>query len=68
MVVVADEGDVVDDGDGGVADGSNDTDEGDNDASDASAGDVASDVSGRSHVLLSFHPARKTQVWPLEDS
>ena len=46
VVVIADEGDVVDDGDGGVADGGGDIDEDDDDASDASAGDVASDISG----------------------
>ena len=46
VVVVADEGDVVDDGDGGVADGGDDADEDDDDASDASAGDAASDISG----------------------
>ena len=46
VVVVADEGDVVDDGDGGVADGGDDADEDDNDASAASAGDVASDIFG----------------------
>ena len=43
VVVVADEGDVVD---GGVADGGDNTDEDDDDASDASAGDAASDISG----------------------
>ena len=46
VVVVADEGDLVDDGDGGVADGGDDADEDDDDASDASVGDVASDISG----------------------
>ena len=46
VVVIADEGDEVNDGDGGVADGGGDTDEDDDDASDASAGDVASDISG----------------------
>ena len=46
VVVVADEGDMVNDGDGGVTDGGDDTDEDDDDASDASAGDVASDISG----------------------
>ena len=46
VVVVADEGDVVDDGDGGVADGGDDADEDDDDASDESAGDAASDISG----------------------
>ena len=46
VVVVIDEGDVVDDGDGGVANSGDDIDEDDDDASDASAGDVASDISG----------------------
>ena len=46
VVVVANEGDVVDDGEGGVANGGDDTNEGDDDASDASVGDVASDISG----------------------
>ena len=46
VVVVADEGDVVDDGDGGVAEGGDGADEDDDDASDASEGDVASDISG----------------------
>ena len=46
VVVVADEGDVVNDGDGGVADGGDDSDEGDDDASDASLDDAASDISG----------------------
>ena len=46
VVVVTDEGDVVDDGDGGVADGGDDADEDDNVASDASAGDAVSDISG----------------------
>ena len=49
---------MVDDGDGGVADGGDDADE-DDDASDASAGDATSDISGWSLVLLSFHPAHK---------
>ena len=43
VVVIADEGDVLDDDDGGVANGG---DEVDDDASDASAGDAASDISG----------------------
>ena len=42
VVVVADEGDVVDDGDGG----GDDADEDDDNASDTSAGDAASDISG----------------------
>ena len=46
VVVAADEGDVVDDGVGGVAGGGDVADEDDDDASDASAGDVASDISG----------------------
>ena len=46
VVVVANEGDVVDDGDGGVADGGDDADEDDDDASDASVGDATSDISG----------------------
>ena len=46
VVVVAHEGDVVDDDDGGVSDGGDDADEDDDDASDASVGDVASDISG----------------------
>ena len=46
VVVIADEGDVVNDGDGGVADGDDDSDEDDDDASDASLDDAASDVSG----------------------
>ena len=46
VVVAADEGDVVDDGVGGVACGGDIADEDDDDASDASAGDVASDISG----------------------
>ena len=46
VVVVADEGDVVDDGVGGVVDGDDDADEDDDDASDASVGDLASDISG----------------------
>ena len=45
VVFVADEGDVVDNGDGGVTDGGDDADEDDDDASDASTGDVASDIS-----------------------
>ena len=45
VVVIADEGDVVDDGDGGVADGDDDSDEDDGDASDASMDDAASDIS-----------------------
>ena len=40
------EGDVVNNGDGGVIVGGDDTDEDDDDASDASVGDVASDISG----------------------
>ena len=46
VMVVANEGDVVDNGDGGITDGGDDTDEDDDDASDASVGDVASDISG----------------------
>ena len=46
VVVVADEGDVVDGGDGGVADGGDDADGDDDGASGASAGDAASDISG----------------------
>ena len=46
VVVIVDEGGVVDDGDGGVADGGDDTNKDDDDMSDASAGDVASDISG----------------------
>ena len=40
----ASEGDVVDDGDGGVAEGGDGAGEDDDDASDASEGDVASDI------------------------
>ena len=43
VVAVADEGDVVDDGDGGVGDG--DGDANDSDASEGDPGDVASDMS-----------------------
>ena len=46
VVVVADEGDVVDDGDGGVAEGGDGDAEYNDDTSDASEGDVASDISG----------------------
>ena len=45
VVVAADEGDMVDDGVGGVAGGGDVADEDDDDASDASAGDIASDIS-----------------------
>ena len=48
VVVVADEGDVVDDGDGGAVEGDGDASNGDNDASVASEGDpgeAASDMS-----------------------
>ena len=48
IVVAADEGDVVDDGDGGTVEGNGDASDGDNDASDASEGDpgdAASDMS-----------------------
>ena len=46
VVVIADEGDVVNDGDGGVADGGDDSGEGNDDASDASLDDAVSDISG----------------------
>ena len=39
VVVVADEGDVVDDGEGSAGDSDGDASEGDNDASDTSEGD-----------------------------
>ena len=48
VVVKADEGDVVDDGEGGAGDGDGDAGDGDSDASDASEGepgDAASDMS-----------------------
>ena len=49
VVVAADEGDVVDDGDAGVGEGGGDANDGDSDASGASEDDVedaASDISG----------------------
>ena len=46
VVVVVDEGDVVNDDDGGAVEGDDDAGEGDDDASDASEGDTASDISG----------------------
>ena len=46
VVVAVDEGDVVDDGDRGVAEGGDGAGEDGDDASDASEGDVASDISG----------------------
>ena len=46
MEVVANEGDVVDNGDEGAAEGGDGADEDEDDASDASEGDAASDVSG----------------------
>ena len=48
MVVTADEGGVVDDGDGGTVEGDDDAGEGNDDASDSSEGipgDAASDMS-----------------------
>ena len=45
VVVVADEGDVVNDGDGGVAEG-DDAGKDDDIASDTSEGDAASDIFG----------------------
>ena len=45
VVVIKDEGDVVNDGDGGVADGGDDSDEDDDDACGASMDDAASDIS-----------------------
>ena len=49
VVVVVDEGDVVDDGDAGAGEGGGDANDGDSDASGASEddmGDAASDISG----------------------
>jgi len=46
VVVVADEGDVVDNGDEGLAEGGDGAGEDEDDASDASEGDAASDISG----------------------
>ena len=46
VVVIADEGDVVNDSDGGGAESGDDSDGDDDDASDASMDDAASDVSG----------------------
>ena len=46
VVVVADEVDLVDDGDEGVAEGGDGAGEDDDYASDVSEGDVASDISG----------------------
>ena len=46
VVVVADEGDVVDNDDEGAAEGGDGAGEDRDDASDASEGDVASDISG----------------------
>ena len=46
VVVVADEGNVVENGDEGVAEGGDGAGEDEDDASDASEGDAASDISG----------------------
>ena len=46
VVVAIDEGDVVNDGDGGAVEGDDDAGEGDDDASDASLDDAVSDISG----------------------
>ena len=45
VVVAADEGDVVDDGDGGAGDGDGDASDSDSGASDASGGNAMSDTS-----------------------
>ena len=49
VVVAADEGDVVDDGEGGAGDGDGDASDGDSDASDASEGDPGDAVSDMSN-------------------
>ena len=57
VVVMADEGVVVGDGDADAGEGGGDANDGDNDASGAledDMGDVASDISGRFLVILSF--------------
>ena len=46
VVVAADEGDEVNDGDGGTAEGGDDAGEDNDIANDASEGDAASDISG----------------------
>ena len=46
VVVITDEGDMVNNGDGGIADGGDDSDEDDDDASDASMDDAPGDISG----------------------
>ena len=48
VVVAADEGDVVDDGEGGAGDGDGDASDGDSDASDTSEGDPGNAVSDMS--------------------
>nr|XP_020151778.1 plectin-like [Aegilops tauschii subsp. strangulata] len=57
VVVAADEGDVVDDGDGGAGEGDGEASDDDSNASDApegDPGDAASDLSDRSRVPLLF--------------